>query len=195
MRLVVGLGNPGAEYSDTRHNVGFRVVAALAEGLRTELRAGRGDFVTGTGTVSGEEVRLLLPLTFMNDSGRAVKQALELFDVSVADVLVICDDVHLPPGHLRLRRSGGPGGHNGLASTIEHLGDEGFARLRAGIGASPEDQDQAEYVLEPFAEAERSVVDGMVSDAVSAVLMVLRDGLDAAMNRINRKASADREDA
>ena len=195
MRLVVGLGNPGAEYADTRHNVGFRVVAALAEGLRSELRAGRGDFVTGHGSVAGEEVRFLLPLTYMNESGRAVRQAVDQWGLEPSDVLVVCDDVHLPLGHLRLRRAGGPGGHNGLTSIIESIGSEGFARLRVGIGASPDGQDQADYVLEPFSEDERGAAEQMIRDAASVVRMVVRDGLDAAMNRNNRKASADREDA
>ncbi len=191
----MGLGNPGAEYTNTRHNVGFRVVAALAEGLGTELVAGRGDFVTGRGAFAGEEVRFVLPLTYMNASGRAVRQALDAMDADLADLLVICDDVHLPLGHLRLRRSGGDGGHNGLASIIESLGENSFARLRVGVDASPESQDQADYVLEPFGEDELGTAEEMIKDAASAVVLVVREGLDAAMNQINRKSSDDREDA
>ncbi len=195
MRVVVGLGNPGAKYTNTRHNVGFRVVAALADGLGTELVAGRGDFVTGRGAVAGHDVRFVLPLTYMNASGRAVLQALEAMDAEIEDLLVICDDVHLPLGHLRLRRSGSDGGHNGLASIIASLGVDSFARLRVGVDASPESQDRAEYVLEPFDEDELGTVETMIRDAASAVLVAVRDGLGAAMNQINRKSSADREDA
>ena len=195
MRVVVGLGNPGARYTNTRHNVGFRVVAALVDGLGTELVAGRGDFVTGSGAFAGEEVQFVLPLTYMNASGQAVRQALEAMDAELTDVLVICDDVHLPLGHLRLRRSGSDGGHNGLASIIECLGDHSFARLRVGIDASPESQDQAQYVLEPFDEGELGIAETMIKNAASAVVVVVRDGLDVAMNQINRKSSVDREDA
>ncbi len=191
----MGLGNPGAKYTNTRHNVGFLVVAALVDGLGTELVAGRGDFVTGSGAFAGEEVRFVLPLTYMNASGQAVRQALEAMDAELKDVLVVCDDVHLPLGHLRLRRSGSDGGHNGLASIIECLDDDSFARLRVGIDASPQLQDQAEYVLEPFDDDELATAETMIKDAASAVVMVLRDGLDTAMNQINRKSSDDREDA
>ncbi len=171
------------------------MVAALADGLGTRLVAGRGDFVTGGAMLAGEEVRFVLPLTYMNASGRAVREALEAMGAEPQDLLVICDDVHLPLGHLRFRRSGSDGGHNGLASIIETLGDDSFARLRLGVGASPEWQDQAEYVLGSFDEGERVTVEEMIGDAASAVMMVLRDGLDAAMNQTNRKSSADREDA
>jgi len=195
VRVVVGLGNPGAKYTNTRHNVGFRVVAALAEGLGTELLAGRGDFVTGTGTFAGKDVRLVLPLTYMNASGRAVRQVVETMDAGLHDLLVVCDDVHLPLGHLRLRRSGSDGGHNGLASIIDSLDDDSFARLRVGVDASPESQDQAEYVLEPFEDHELETAERMIKDAASAVLQVIRDGMGAAMNQTNRKSSDDREDA
>ena len=195
MRVVVGLGNPGPKYTNTRHNVGFRVVAALTEGLGTELVAGRGDFVTGRGTFAGEEVWFVLPLTYMNASGRAVREAVEMLDAGLEDLLVICDDVHLPLGRLRLRRSGSDGGHNGLASIIESLDSDSFARLRVGVDASPESQDQAEYVLEPFEDSELGAVETMIKDAASAVLLVVRSGLDAAMNQTNRKSSDDREDA
>jgi len=191
----VGLGNPGTKYINTRHNVGFRVVAALADGLGTELVAGRGDFVTGRGAVAEQDVRFVLPLTYMNASGRAVLQALDAMEAGIDDLLVICDDVHLPLGHLRLRRSGSDGGHNGLASIIASVGAESFARLRVGVDSPPESQDRAEYVLEPFHADELVTVEKMIRDAVSAVLMVVGDGLDAAMNQINRKSSVDREDA
>ena len=171
------------------------MVAALVDGLGTELVAGRGDFVTGSGAFAGEEVRFVLPLTYMNASGQAVRQALEAMDAELKDVLVVCDDVHLPLGHLRLRRSGSDGGHNGLASIIECLDDDSFARLQVGIDASPQLQDQAEYVLEPFDDDELATAETMIKDAASAVVMVLRDGLDTAMNQINRKSSDDREDA
>ncbi len=195
MRVVVGLGNPGSEYVETRHNVGFRVVAALAQRLRTELLAGRGDFATGSGRLSGQPVRLLLPLTYMNESGRAVRHALEQWECEASDLLVVCDDVHLPLGHVRLRRSGGPGGHNGLSSIIEAIRTDGFSRLRLGIGESPDEQDQAEYVLSPFEADERATADAMVRDATAAIEIIAREGFETAMNRINRKVSGDREDA
>ncbi|MCK4512390.1 aminoacyl-tRNA hydrolase, partial [bacterium] len=138
MRVIAGLGNPGKEYEGSRHNVGFLVVAGLADGCGIRLSAGRGDFMTGVGRIAGTHVRFVMPLTYMNGSGRAVEQVLEEMGAMPDEVLVICDDVNLPLGQLRFRRSGSAGGHNGLSSVIERLGTEGFARLRLGVGRPPD---------------------------------------------------------
>lgn len=187
MRVIAGLGNPGKEYEGSRHNVGFLVVAGLADGCGIQLSAGRGDFMSGVGQVAGTRVRFVMPLTYMNGSGRAVEQVLEEMGATPDEVLVICDDVNLPLGQLRFRRSGSAGGHNGLSSVIERLSTEGFARLRLGVGRPPDGDEMMDFVLDRFAEAERPDVNEMVNRAVAAVELMLRDGIGAAMTVFNRR--------
>lgn len=186
MDVIVGLGNPGEDYRGTRHNAGANVVAGLARAHGVKFRAGRGDFLTGTGTISGRPVQLVLPLTFMNASGRAVAGAMEATGASAEVLLVVCDDVNLPLGRLRLRTGGSSGGHNGLASVIGSLGTEGFARLRLGVGGAPEGTDLADFVLEPFDERELPEVEAMGRRAVEALEFLLDRGMRAAMNEYNR---------
>jgi PTH1 family peptidyl-tRNA hydrolase len=187
VRVIVGLGNPGKEYEGSRHNAGFLVVAGLADGCGIKLSAGRGDFMTGTGRLAGTHVTLVMPLTYMNASGRAVAQVLEQTEVSVEDLLVVCDDVDLPLGQLRLRGSGSDGGHRGLASIIETVGTRDFARLRLGVGRPPDGDDTADFVLDGFGPEERETVDEMVERAIQAVRVTLRDGIGRAMTVFNRK--------
>lgn len=187
MRVIAGLGNPGEEYEGSRHNVGFLVVAGLADGCGIRLSAGRGDFMSGVGQIAGTHVRFVMPLTYMNGSGRAVEQVLEETGATPEEVLVICDDVDLPLGQLRLRGSGSAGGHKGLSSVIERLSTEGFARLRLGVGRPPDGDQMVDFVLDRFAEAERPEVDDMVSRAVAAVELMLKDGIGAAMTEFNRR--------
>lgn len=187
MWVIVGLGNPGADYEGSRHNAGFLVVAGLAESCGTRLSAGRGDFISGDCRIEGAHARLALPMTYMNRSGRAVAQLLEETGAAPSDVLVVCDDVNLPLGRIRLRPSGSNGGHNGLASIIEVLGTDSFARLRLGVGMPPDEVDMADYVLEDFSDDERQVVTEMIERSVEAVRTVLRDGLDRAMTAHNRR--------
>ncbi len=190
MRVIAGLGNPGEEYEGSRHNVGFLVVAGLADGCGIRLSAGRGDFMSGVGQIAGTRVRLVMPLTYMNGSGRAVEQALEETGATPAEVLVICDDVNLALGQLRLRGSGSAGGHKGLSSIIERLGTEGFPRLRLGVGRPRDGDEMVDFVLDRFADTERMDVDEMVSRAVAAVELLLRDGIGAAMTVVNRRTDA-----
>ncbi len=187
MRVIAGLGNPGSEYEGSRHNVGFLVVAGLADGSGIRLSAGRGDFMSGVGQIAGTRVRFVMPLTYMNGSGRAVEQVLEEMSATPDEVLVICDDVNLPLGQLRFRRSGSAGGHNGLSSVIERLSTEGFARLRLGVGRPHDGDEMVDFVLDRFADAERPEVNEMVSRAVAAVELMLRDGIGAAMTVFNRR--------
>ncbi len=187
MRVIAGLGNPGEEYEGSRHNVGFLVVAGLADGCGIRLSAGRGDFMSGVGKIAGTHVRFVMPLTYMNGSGRAIAQVLEETGATPDEVLVICDDVDLPLGQLRLRGSGSAGGHKGLSSIIERLSTEGFARLRLGVGRPPDGDEMVDFVLDRFADTERPDVDEMVSRAVAAVELMLRDGIGAAMTVFNRR--------
>jgi PTH1 family peptidyl-tRNA hydrolase len=143
--------------------------------------------MSGVGKIAGTHVRFVMPLTYMNGSGRAIAQVLEETGATPDEVLVICDDVDLPLGQLRLRGSGSAGGHKGLSSIIERLSTEGFARLRLGVGRPPDGDEMVDFVLDRFADTERPDVDEMVSRAVAAVELMLRDGIGAAMTVFNRR--------
>lgn len=188
-RLVVGLGNPGPEYAATRHNVGFRVVEALAAraGVAFAADAALAGRVAGI-AIAGRSCALLEPLTFMNRSGRAVVAALERWPVlsRERDLLVVYDDLDLPPGRLRLRPSGRAGGHRGMADVARALGTEAVPRLRFGIGHPGSGAGVVEWVLEPFpAEDEMDWLPAAVERAADAIVAVVEDGLVAAMGRFN----------
>lgn len=188
VELVVGLGNPGEEYRQTRHNVGFRVVDALAP----KLRAGAWErrFLSDVAATSrGRRVWLAKPRTFMNRSGAAVAKLLEGFGLRAQDALVVVDDVDLPLGQLRLRPSGGPGTHNGLRDIVEHVGT-GFARLRVGVRGESPWEDLAQYVLSPFEEEEEPMANEMIKQAADAVAVSVFEGLGRAMNRFNQPLSS-----
>lgn len=193
MNVIAGLGNPGKQCAGTRHNVGFRVVTRLADSHAVRLAAGQGDFLSGSGRIAGRAVELCLPLTYMNLSGMAVRQLLSFLSKEPSDLLVVCDDVNLPLGQLRLRRGGSDGGHNGLRSIIEQLGTEEFARLRLGVGGAPEGADLADYVLETFAADELAAVDDMVVRACDAVKLLLARSMDRAMREHNRRRADEPE--
>lgn len=187
MRLVVGLGNPGPEYADTRHNVGFRVVARLAArhaiALVPEKRL-QGRF--GTGRFAGTALGILEPLTWMNRSGGAVAAAIAAYSLDpAADLIVVYDDLDLPFGRLRLRPSGGAGGHNGLSDIQEQLGRSDFARLRFGIGRPPAGEDPIDHVLAPWTGAEAARLGDHIEAACDAIELALREGVTHAMNRVN----------
>lgn len=185
MRLVVGLGNPGKRYQNTRHNVGFAVVDRVARVLDAEIsrRGFEGQYAEARD--GGERLLLLKPETYMNLSGQAVRAAFDWHKLTPAEVLVICDDIHLETGHLRIRRKGSSGGQKGLDSVAQHLGTDEFARLRIGVG-SPERADQwANYVLEPIPVADAAVIDAAVERAAEAVRVWAREGVEVCMNRFN----------
>jgi len=196
VKLLVGLGNPGPAYADTRHNIGVRVLERLGSAHRIAFEERRFDSRFGTGrlrALGGEvDVALLAPLTFMNRSGRAVAAAVEglgLADPSEA-LLVVLDDVDLPFGRLRLRPSGGAGGHRGLADLIESLGRRELPRLRFGVGRPPADRETADHVLEGFSAAERALLPERIERAVEALETALIAGVRAAMNAFNRDPDA-----
>jgi len=190
-RIVVGLGNPGPRYARTRHNAGFLAVEALAAAAGILLRQQRHGALVGEGRIGGRRCLLALPQTFMNRSGESVRRILDFTGAAVADLLVVTDDLDLPLGRLRLRRGGGAGGHRGLASILDHLGDQGFARLRIGIGRPPERVPAEAYVLQDFAAGERPLLDEALTRAREAAEAVIAEGLDAAMNRFNAPQAAD----
>jgi PTH1 family peptidyl-tRNA hydrolase len=184
VRIIVGLGNPGPDYADTRHNAGWMALEELAGRLGRVREEFRGDGMLGR----AREALLFKPLLFMNRSGPPVARLMRETGAALEDLLVIVDDLNLPLGALRLRPGGSSGGHNGLASLAEALGSEQFARLRLGIGPRPGDVDARDFVLSPFEDAEWDAVDDMADRAASAALCWLRDGVEEAMNRFNRGA-------
>jgi peptidyl-tRNA hydrolase, PTH1 family len=183
MKVVVGLGNPGAKYDGTRHNVGFAVVDGLAAGPGAGRFQSRFQAQVAELNEGGQKVLLVKPETFMNLSGRCVRQILDYYQVPPADLLVVCDDINLPLGKLRVRARGTHGGHNGLRNIQEHLGTTDYARLRIGVDA-PRD-DAVDHVLGRFKAAERPVIEDAVSLAVQAVAVWARQGIEACMNRYN----------
>ena len=188
-KLVVGLGNPGSKYDATRHNIGFELIDRLAAGSGTPgLRfASKFDGLLAETEIDFRRVLLLKPQTFMNLSGRSVRQALQFYKLEPADLLVACDDLSLPLGKLRLRREGSDGGQKGLRDIAAQLGTPGFARLRIGLGERNE-QDAADFVLSRFRPAERPIVDDALILATQAVAVWVTQGIDAAMNRFNGPA-------
>jgi PTH1 family peptidyl-tRNA hydrolase len=183
MKVVVGLGNPGRKYAGTRHNVGFVVIDELAAGpggfaFRNRFQAQMAD-----GVESGVPVLLIKPETFMNLSGQTVRQVVDFYKVEPADLLIVCDDTNLPLGKLRVRAKGTHGGHNGLRNIQEHLGTTEYARLRVGVGAARDDM--VDHVLGTFRPGERAAVEDAVARAVQAVVVWIRDGVEACMNRFN----------
>jgi PTH1 family peptidyl-tRNA hydrolase len=191
LQLLVGLGNPGDRYSDTRHNVGFLALDRLVEHERGSYRQqGRLHGLLADVGSGARRLRLLKPQTYMNDSGRSIRAALDWFGLTPQQLLVIVDDMDLPFGRLRLRASGSAGGHNGLRSTIAHLGTEAFARLRIGIGAPAGDPSQrrertVSHVLGRFNAEERPILDQVLDEVLTGVDLIRREGLERAGNRLN----------
>jgi PTH1 family peptidyl-tRNA hydrolase len=189
MYIFAGLGNPGKEYDGTRHNIGFAIVDLLEEKLERSSgwRAGKGEYYYAKGFIAREEILLVKPITYMNLSGRAVRDVLAFFKCAITDIIIICDDIAIPLGQLRLRLNGSDGGHNGLTSIIYELGTDQFARLRFGVGSDFHRGDQARYVLSRFKESEAKTVEEMKNSAVGGCEEIIRSGLARAMNIVNLK--------
>ncbi len=183
--LLIGLGNPGEEYLQTRHNIGFRIIDKLASSLEGKSVERRCESVCMAATLnSGAQVLLIKPLTFMNRSGDAVKACIEEYDVSLGDCLVIVDDFNIPLGSIRFRKEGTHGGHNGLRSIISNVGSQ-FPRLRVGIGPLPSGVDIISFVLGSFTERENEMVEKVIEGAAKAVLFMLENGIEKTMNKYN----------
>lgn len=182
---VVGLGNPGPAYAETRHNVGFMVVDEVARRLQASPWTSQGKCLTAAARVDERRVWLGKPTTYMNLSGAAVENLVNDLEIELSQLIVVVDDVDLPLGRLRLRPSGGPGTHNGLRDIVARIGPE-FGRLRLGVGNAKQGQDLAQFVLSPFVEEDRDAADSMLDLAVEAVMLVLSEGLKPAMDRFNR---------
>jgi PTH1 family peptidyl-tRNA hydrolase len=191
MKLICGLGNPGREYERHRHNIGFMVVEALLSRARAELNQEKFQAKVGQGSLGSERILFVEPQTYMNLSGRSLAEAARFYKIAVEDILVIHDELDLPFGRLQLKAGGGTGGHNGLKSSVQSLGADGFIRLRFGIG-KPEGPNAKErvagYVLSNFDDGERRQLEEFIGRASDMAETWAREGLATAMNRFNRKA-------
>lgn len=184
--LLVCLGNPGDKYENTRHNVGFMVADEIAERQNKPIQRLKFKALTNVFSVSGEKVLVMKPITYMNLSGEAVRQAADFYKVPPERILVISDDTALPVGRLRVRQKGSAGGHNGLKNIIQHLGTDQFPRLRVGVGEKPHpDYDLADWVLGKFQGEDKKTIDHAVKRAADAVECIMAEGLDRAMGKFN----------
>ena len=184
MKIIVGLGNPGEKYLKTRHNLGFMVIDRFAQQLGMECNQKKFHALFGKKKIEEEEIILLKPQTFMNLSGVAVKEAMDMYKCALQNLMVICDDLDLPLGKIRARRNGGCGGHRGLESIAASLGFKSFSRLRIGIGR-PAERDPRDYVLSVFSKEEEPVVMEMIEEASQALQTWIVEGIEACMNKFN----------
>lgn len=192
MFIIVGLGNPGKEYVNTRHNIGFDVIDKLAETENISVLEKKHKALIGKGYVAGEKCVLVKPQTYMNLSGESVRQILDYYKVDETEgLIVISDDTSLDVGALRIRKKGSAGGHNGLKNIIAHLGHDTFKRVKMGVGEKPKGYDLADYVLGHFSAGERKTMDDAAKRAVEAIRMMIAQDVDAAMNAFNRKSAED----
>lgn len=194
MFIIAGLGNPKKEYDNTRHNIGFAAIDALADKYNITVMDIRNKAMTGKGMINGQKVILAKPLTFMNLSGESVRSLTDYYKIDIeTELIVISDDISLLPGQIRIRKRGSAGGHNGLKNIIQHLGSEGFQRIRIGVGEKPRGYDLADYVLGHFSKEEKPLMEEGVQKAVRAAEMMLERETDQAMNEFNRKVLAKQE--
>jgi PTH1 family peptidyl-tRNA hydrolase len=187
VKIIAGLGNPGARYQWTRHNVGFQALDRLAELKRIVISTRRLKSVYGRGRIDSQEVLLVKPYTFMNLSGEAVKRIVGFFGASLEDLIILHDDLDLPLGKLRFKQRGGDGGHQGIRSIAQALGSTTFLRLKIGIGRPLEGMDPADYVLQTLSKSERADFDHVASWAAESLVVLLLEGLPAAMSRFQQK--------
>ena len=184
MKIIVGLGNPGAKYSGTRHNIGFEVIDYLASAPAVGPCKSSFQALVAETSEAGEKILLVKPETFMNLSGRAVRAIVDFYKLTTADVLVVCDDFNLPLGKLRVRTGGSAGGQNGLKNIQEYLGTDGYLRMRIGVG-QPGPNEAVDFVLSRFKPGERATVDEAVAAAANAAMIWIRRGAEACMNAAN----------
>lgn len=186
MYIIAGLGNPGSQYADTRHNAGFKTIDALMKKYGITLNEKKHKAEYGKGIIEGEKVILVKPQTYMNLSGDSLRELVDYYKVDAeTELIVIYDDISLAPGFLRIRKKGSAGGHNGIKSIIANLGSDVFPRVKVGVGEKPKGYDLADYVLGRFSKDEMQVMDEAFARAASAVASIIADGPDTAMNKYN----------
>lgn len=184
MYLIVGLGNPEKDYANTRHNMGFDVINKISKKYDIDVSKSKFKGLYGTGIINGEKVMLLKPQTFMNLSGESVKEMVDYYKIDLDKVFVIYDDMDLEPGAIRIRKSGGPGTHNGMKSVVHYLNSQNFPRIRVGIG-KPEDDNFMEYVIGAINEEDKTKLAVGVDKAFEAIVAILENNIDFAMNKFN----------
>ena len=188
MILIAGLGNPTDKYRGTRHNVGFDAIDRIAEDNDILVETYRHKALCGKGIIGGQKVLIMKPQTFMNNSGEAIREAMDFYKINPEDELIIIyDDISLAEGKLRIRAKGSAGGHNGIKNIIAHLGHDTFLRIKVGVGEKPQGYDLAAYVLGHFDKKDQEVMQQAFADAADAVVMMMNDSADAAMNHFNGK--------
>ncbi len=190
MIIIAGLGNPEKKYDHTRHNVGFEVIDELADRYNIDVNVKKHKALIGKGVIDGMKVLLVKPQTYMNLSGESLREVLDFYNEPVENLLVICDDVYLDLGVLRIRKNGSAGGHNGLKNIIQHLGTENFKRIRLGVGKQPEKMDLVNFVLSRFTKEEQEVLNDAYDAAAKAAVTIFSDSIETAMNRYNGKRQA-----
>ena len=194
MFLIVGLGNPGKQYENIRHNVGFDAIDVLVDEYRIPSSGKQHKAMYGKGVIEGQKVILAKPLTYMNLSGEAVRAMVDYYKIDPeTELLVIFDDISLAPGNIRIRKKGSAGGHNGIKSIITHLGTQNFQRIKVGVGEKPKNWDLADYVLGTFSKDDRKLVDEALERTAKAAALIVQGEIDEAMNLYNKKLVIDAE--
>lgn len=189
MKIIAGLGNPGSEYAATKHNVGFMLIDALADKLNVSASEWqeKNDALIAKVRIGAESVLLVKPLTYMNESGRAIAPLMNFYKLDATDLIVVHDDMDIPTGTIRLRKKGSAGGHNGIKSILAHVGDENFSRVRIGIGRPLPKWTVVNHVLAPFTAEDAPKIKAAIEYLLPAVECIVTDGIDVAMNKFNPK--------
>lgn len=187
MYLIAGLGNPGQEYKWTRHNVGFEVISKLAYDYNIDMNKSKFKAQLGEGMINGKKVILIKPLTYMNLSGESISQIMNFYKTDIENLIVLCDDINLPVGNIRIRKKGSDGGQKGLRSIITLLGTENFPRVRVGVGNKPEGWDLKNFVLSRFTQEENDDIIKGITDAGDSVVSIINGKILDAMNKYNKK--------
>ena len=194
MYIIVGLGNPGVEYHNTRHNVGFKVAEVLADKYNINTDFIKHKAMCGKGMIEANKVIIAMPQTYMNLSGESVRQLVDYYKIDVSsELIVVYDDIYLDPGQLRIRKGGSAGGHNGMKNIITHLGTEQFIRIRVGVGQKPKNYDLADYVLGHFPKDVQEEMDKAFIAATNSIVEIMNEGVDSAMNKYNRSGKKQKE--
>lgn len=185
MYLIIGLGNPEKDYSNTRHNMGFNAINKLAKQYEIEVTKNKFKGLYGSGMIEGEKVILLKPQTFMNLSGESIKEIVQFYKIEIEQIIVIYDDIDIAPGVIKVRKTGGAGTHNGMKSVIHELNTQNFKRIRVGIGMPEEKKELIQYVIGAIPEEDKEKLDKGTDLAKEAVIEIIKNGIDIAMNKFN----------
>lgn len=187
MNVIIGLGNPGLKYADTKHNIGFMVIDKLAKDYNINVVKFKHKAFIGEGSIMGKKVMLVKPQTYMNLSGESVREILQFYKIPIENSIIVFDDIDLPPGSTRIREKGSAGGHNGVKNIISHLGTDEFTRVKVGVGEKPNGWDLADYVTSKFPQDDLPLIESGIERAAEAVKLIITVGCKEAMNKTNQK--------